>query len=522
MAKYFWGTGAGMLTPSDDGNPASQDGPTEQAGTAAGAERPEQRIATQASPLPLAPKPAGRAVPNLTPNPAGPGQTGPGRSIPEMPSKAGSGRARTRSAADMPGTFAAHQDAVYAGDASPITRRAARERAQFDLPKKDEIAPKRPSSLPDMVGSVGFARKAWFAIAFLVPVVLGSIYLFLLAPDQYVTEYRFSVRVPVGQNGSASNSAGSITAALGGNPTTGTDLLDNYTVADYIGSAQAARDLDAKLNLKALFNKPSDPFSKIGEKPTSEQLAKYWSSMVYSSYDVASGLAVVRVRAYSAADSYAIATNLVTLSSDLVNSIGANSQQDSVRFAQAQLDRANARVAALRGELANLRNQTQVIDPDEGVVASNNALANQILSRRAQLTAQLETINQQLRNPKAPQVVLLNQQIAALSNQLAGLTANGGAGAGQPPRAVTVGRFEDINGQLKDALAVQASANTAMSAVQASSDAQRLYLTTYVKPSMPESPQAPNRWVTLLIVIMVAGMVWLVGRLIGNSIMDHA
>jgi capsular polysaccharide transport system permease protein len=503
MAKYFWGNGAGMLTPSDAGNPASQDRPTDQPD--APIQQPARARGLAAQP---APKPVARTAPN--------------RTIPEMPPKIVASDLRARSASERPSTAVADQGAFVAGDASPITRRAARERAQFDLPKKDEIAPRRGSSLQDMIGSVGFVRRAWFVLAFLAPIVLGTLYLFLLAPDQFVTEYRFSVRSPVGQKSAGASAGGAITAALGGSPDSSTSELDNYTVADYVSSAQAARDLDAKVNLRTIFNKPSDPFSKIGEKPTTEELAQYWRSMVYSSYDVSSGLAVVRVKAYSAADSYAIATNLVTLSSDLVNSIGARSQQDTVRIAQQQLDRSMARVATLRGELSNLRNQAQVIDPGEGIVASNTALANQILGRRSQLSAQLETINLQLRNPKAPQVVLLNQQIAALTNQLAQVTQNGGAGVGQPPRAVTVGRFEDINGQLKDALATQANATAAMSAVQASSDAQRIYLTTYVQPSLPESPQAPNRWIVLLIIVLIAGMAWLVGRLVGNSIMDHA
>ena len=511
MAKYFWGNGAGTLTPSDAGNPGSLDRPIQQ--------QPQQHPAAGAQPLAAGPAPASeQAVSRQAGGQTQFGaQSAPGRTIPEMPRKAPTAERRM----PLSGAFTVENGPTTA-EAVPGTRRAARERAQFDLPSKDEVSSRRSLSLPDVMGTVGFARRAWFILAFLAPIVIGATYLFLLAPDQYITEYRFSVRVPVGQSNSIANGGGAITAALGGNPSGGTDLLDNYTVSDYASSAQAARDLDAKVNLRALFNKPSDPFSKIGDKPTMEQLARYWQSMVYSNYDVASGLAVVRVKAYSAADSLAIATNLVSLSSDLVNSIGSHSQLDSVRFAQQQLDRANARVATLRGELANLRNQSQLIDPNGGLLAANAALSSQLLGRQSQLQAQRDTLARQLGNARAPQIVLLDSQIAALNKQLAASTQNSGAGAGQPPRAVTVGRFEDIDGQLKSALAIQASANAAVSNVQASSDSQRLYLTTYVQPTLPESAQGPNRWVILLIIILIAGMVWIIGRLIGNSVMDHA
>jgi capsular polysaccharide transport system permease protein len=351
--------------------------------------------------------------------------------------------------------------------------------------------------------------------------VISAFYLFLIAPDEYVTEYRFSVRVPVGSQVSPGASAGSFAAVFGGNPNPTTDMLDNYTVADYVTSTQAARDLDAKVSLRSMFNKPSDPFSKLGEKPTAERLGKYWRKMVYSNFDPATGLAIVRVHAYSAADSYAIATNLVNLSSDVVNSIGAHSQQDSVRFAQQQLDRANAQVTTLRGQLAELRRQSNVIDPDKGAISGNIDLINQLSNRRAMLQSQLELSQHQLNNAQAPQVLLLKEQIAAVNSQIAQARQSGGSTSGQPNMAVTVGRFEETESKLKNAVIVQASAAQALSTVQTNADAQRLYLTTYVRPAQPESPQAPQRWLAMLQITLAAAMIWVIGRMIGNSIMEH-
>jgi len=490
MAKDFFGNGTGTLTPSDTAG----------------------RV-PDANAQPIRP-----TLPEMPTRPGTPARRAEGIAIPVQPTR-------------KPAQSKLEGGANAAGLNPNGLNKAAlsldvRERSKFDRPEDDEVAGSKGFRLPDVMKTVSFSRRLWFAVSFLAPVILTALYMLLIAPSQYITEYRFSVRVPVGQAGSMASSGASLSALFGGNPTPGTDLLDNYTVADYVTSAQAARDIDAKVSLQTAFNKPFDPFSKIGNKPSAERMAKYWQSMVYSSYDVASGLAVVRVKAYTAEDSYAIATNLLGLSSDLVNSIGTHSQQDSVRFAQQQLDRANAQVATLRGELANVRRTSNTVDPTDdpvakGIAVGNVALVNSLLYRRAQLQAQLETIMQQLHNANAPQVVLLKQQIAATNQQVAQAQQVAGSGTG-PNMAITVGRFEEVEAKLKNALAVQAAANSAMSNVQASADAQRLYLTTYVKPALPESPQGPNRWLNLLLVTMIAAMVWIVGRLIGNSIMEHA
>ena len=444
--------------------------------------------------------------------------------IPELPRARGLGAESMRSPLDGAGAF--RPTAQPSGQPSGENRsslgdetRDLRENGTGEENRGFSIA---GLSLPTSILEVSPARRLWFAISILVPVVLGALYLFLMAPDQYVTEYRFSVRVPVGQPGSLAQGGSSLSALFGGNPTPGTDLLDNYTVADYSNSAQAAADLDAKINLRDIFNKPLDPFSRVGSKASAERLAKYYNSMVYSDYDASSGLVVVRVKAYSAEDSYKIATSLFGLSADLVNSIGQNSQADSVRFAHAQVDKATAKIADLRAKLAGLRRNTGIVSPNDGpqdIISGNETLINNLVARDVQIKGQMALVMAQLHNPNAPQMAALRQQLSANSAQLA--TARKTVSAGASGLANTVGQFEDIQTQLTNAQNVLTSANQNYALAQAGADAQRLYLTAYVKPRLPESPVEPNRWYGLLLVVMVSGMVWIVGRLIGNSILEH-
>lgn len=369
-------------------------------------------------------------------------------------------------------------------------------------------------SLPRRRTRRSLGRRIWFGVSFVAPVVLGAFYLFVLAPDIYTTEYRFSVRVPVGQPGAIASGGASLSALFGGNPTPGTDLLDNFTVADYVRSQQAAVDLDKKVNLKAMYNKPGDPFSRVGDGASAERLARYWKNMIFSDYDVTTGLAVVHVKAYTAQDSYTIANTLLQQSNDLVNQIGQQSQQDTVRYAQQQVRRASQQVTDLRRQIAALSAQRKGIDsPSTGVFRANGDLSTNTRTNIAQIQAQIQVLMAQLHNPNAPQIRLLREQLAANERALAASV--------DVVNSQQSNQYADLVGQLQASLTVLSNAQAALSNSQAMADAQRVYLTTYVKPRVGESPSGPDRLAELMLLAVIAGMIWLIGLLISNSVMEH-
>ena len=360
--------------------------------------------------------------------------------------------------------------------------------------------------------------RGWFIASFITPVLLAALYLFLIAPDEYTTEFRFSVRQPESQQSGVNTSSFGTNAAATGN------MRDNYTVADFVSSSQAAAEVAAKADLKTMFNRPGDPFSRLGDAPSRERVAKFWQKMVDSDYDPTSGLAVVRVRAYTAADSYAIAGLLLAQSSDLINGIGQQSQQDSLRFARAEVDRASADVATLRNQLQGLRNRSGTVDPVTNQLNGDVQIANQLKLQLAQTEGQISALLEQLRNPNAPQIRLLQQQVAGMRGALQRTqSAIGGSnGAGRSDLVTAVGQFEDVNARMASAVEIlEANANK-LNTVQAEANAQRLYLATYVKPTMPEAPTRPQRLLDLLIVALIAGTLFLIGVLLGKSVMDHA
>lgn len=369
-------------------------------------------------------------------------------------------------------------------------------------------------SLPGRTRLMSKGSLIWLVLSFIAPVVLGAMYIFFVLPDQYVTEFRFSVRVPVGNPAALpkSNGGAALSALFGGNPTPGSDLLDNFTVADYARSPQAAKDVHAKVNLKAMYSKPSDPFSRLADNASQEELGRYWKGMVSSDYDVTTGLALVRVKAYAPQDSLNIANTLLTQANQLVNDIGNQSQTDTVRFAKEQFDRATENVTTLQRQLASLAHGG-ADSASVGLIQANTQVATTTRANIAQLQSQIEVLEGELRNPRAPQIVLLRRQLVANQRALADAISTS--------NTASTNNFQVLTAQLANANGELSAAQSALSQAKAAAAAQRLYLTTYVRPTLPESPTAPNRWVALLLLIAGAGMVWVIGMLVRNSILEH-
>ena len=362
----------------------------------------------------------------------------------------------------------------------------------------------------------------WFALAFVIPVVLGTIYYMLIASNQYVCEFRFSARQPV-YNGSSPSLTNGLTSILQSAAPSNPDLLDNYTIVDYVSSEQAARDLQARLNLKSMYdNSNIDWVSRFSSHGSAERLARYWNKMVYSEFDPATGLAIVRVRAFTPEDSLKIATQLLATSKDIVNEIGLQSQKDSVSAARVSVERIEKEVAGIESKMTDLRLQTNTVDPTVSVVSGNAGLATSLRANIAQIESQITALMTQTRNGSAPQINALKAQLTGAQKQLESVAGEVNSSNGSMNLARIAGEFEVQTNALQNEEQLLLAAQNNLLQSEVGLDSSRIYLTTYVKPTLPESSNYPRRWLAILELILGCAMVWLIGLLVSNSVIEHA
>jgi capsular polysaccharide transport system permease protein len=386
------------------------------------------------------------------------------------------------------------------------------------------ISPKRIAaagaaySFPDAVSKKpAYGAYIGFVLCVVLPVLIASIYYGFYASNQYVAEFRFTVKDAAPTSTSMSSSG--ITALMGiSSPNSG----DNYLVADFLTSREAVADLQKTINVTRLYSKPNvDWWSRFDASQPIEKFMPYWAKMVSANYDQVTGIAQATVRAFSPQDALLIANSLVKLSEDLVNRIANRSATDAVRFAANEVTRAEARLKNIRAKLTEFRNRTGVIDPTTSVTASNSSLIQTLRASLAQMETQLSTLQRQNLSPNAPIVVTLKNQIKSTRDQIQSTEATVGNDGDKVALSAIVGEYEQLNLETQFAQNMVTSTMQALDQARANAASQHLYITPYVRPSLPESSTYPRRIFSVAYVGMLGFIFWIIGLLIMRSVTER-
>jgi capsular polysaccharide transport system permease protein len=362
-----------------------------------------------------------------------------------------------------------------------------------------------------------FGEKIWFVLSVVLPVTIATVYFAFFASNQYVAEFRFAVKDASMQSAGAASS--SLMAMIGGS---GSAAYDNYLVTDYLLSRQVAEELQSRIKVTQIYARPeADWWARFDPSQPMENFVNYWQSMVSARYDQVTGIAIAQVRAFTPQDALTIANSLVTLSEELVNRIANRTQNDAVRFAQNEVQRAEERLKNIRSKLTEYRNKVGVIDPASSVVASNSALTQSLRSSLTQQETQLQTLRLQNLQPNAPAVITLQNQINSTKEQLATIEGSVGRNKSGAALSAVIAEYEQLDLERQFAQNMVTSTMAALDAARANAASQHLYITPYVRPSLPETSLYPRRILAIGTAAGLALIVWLSGLLLGRSVIER-
>lgn len=367
-----------------------------------------------------------------------------------------------------------------------------------------------------------------FFVIVVIPVLACAYYYFAVASDQYVSEFRFMVTqsTPATLTTPMSSTAGAQGASsmLGALGVANLATAQNYIVTDYLSSAQAVQDLEARIKLSKMFSHPSIDFlSRFDASKPVEQLTRFWQKMLSSRYDPVTGIATADIRAFSPTDAKLIATTLVSLSEELVNRIDMRAKLDAVRFAQDEVQRAEDRVKAARAALTEFRNAEGVIDPTASIVAGNIQDVAATRATLIQLQTQLGVVRKQHVSSSSPIEASLQAKISATQDQLDSLQREVGKSRGSDAVLTSlVGRYEQLDLDRQYANGLLVSAMQSLDQARVAAGSQDLYLTPYVTPALPESSTYPNRFQSVALFVLVCFGVWGTLGLLYRAIRDRS
>jgi capsular polysaccharide transport system permease protein len=362
---------------------------------------------------------------------------------------------------------------------------------------------------------IPYALIISFLILVVLPTIGASVYYFFYASNQYVAEFRFTVKDALPTTTVPS-------AGLLGQINVMTGAQDNYIVTDFLTSREAIDELQKRINVIQMYSKSiADWWARYDSSQPVEKFIPYWQDMLTARFDQVTGIATVQVRAFTPEDALLIANTLVGMSEELVNRIANRTTSDAVKFAQNEVDKAEERLRNARAKMTDFRNRTGVIDPQSSLTASNSSLTQSMRANLVQLETQLGTLQRQNLQMDTPVMVSLRNQINATKQQIQNIEAAVAQSRDGVALSKVIGEYEQLELERQFAQNMVNATMQTLDVARANAAAQHLYITPYVRPGLPQSSTYPRPVRSVMMVAFLAFVFWVCLLLVARSIHER-
>ncbi len=352
---------------------------------------------------------------------------------------------------------------------------------------------------------------AWIFV--IIPTFCSVVYFTLWADDVYISESSFVIRSP--QNQTSLTGFGSLLQNTGFSRSQD----DAYTVQEYMRSRSALDLLQEKLPVKAFYSEQGDLFSRfnpLGFNDSEEAFFLYFKDRLTINFDAVSGIATLRVRAFTPENGQQINQALLNQGEALINRLNERARKDTLYYAEKAVADAQQQVSEAAIALADYRTQNKIFDlpAQSGTQLSLvSTLKGELIRVQTQL-AQLRAIA-----PENPQVAALRTREKSLIAELEEQTQQLAGGA--ISAATQTADYQRLS--LTDTLAQQqlAAALTSLQNAQLEADRQQLYLEIIDQPSLPDWALEPYRLYNILATLIIGLMLYGVFSLLISSVREH-
>lgn len=391
-----------------------------------------------------------------------------------------------------------------------------------DALSKIDKAGIRPVAAPAHMRKRHYGMLLSFALFVLLPVGLSGAYLYTRAADQYASTMAFTVRSEEVKS-SASDLLGGLGAGLAG-VSSGEIGADSDILYEFMQSPDIVRRIDELLDLHSMFSRPhdTDPVFAFAPGGTIEDLTEYWSNMVQIEYDTVSHLMQVRVLAFAPEDARAIAENVFSESSRMINELSDIARADKTRYAQEDLDIALERLKKAREAVTQFRLQNQIVDVQADIASQMGLLAG-LQTQQTAAMIELDLLSDSAR-PGDPRLDQAQRRLAVIEERIAEERRKFGSGeAGDEDNSYgnKVSEYERIAVDREFAERTYVSALSAFDTAKAEASRQSRYLAAYITPTLAQKAEYPQRFMIITGIALFSLLIWIVGSLIFYALRER-
>jgi capsular polysaccharide transport system permease protein len=373
-------------------------------------------------------------------------------------------------------------------------------------------------------------RRRWRMVSLLLavalPTGLAGTYLYGYADDQYVSEFRFSVRheAPLRMEGTA-NAAMTAPPAGGGVSPLAT-MTDSQIVIQYLKSRQIIDDMVAAgMDLDAVYARSDKDFlAHLRPHGSAEERQRYWLRMVDPFFDMTTGIVSVTVRAFTPADARLVAATALRLAENLVNNMSSRAHADVLAYATREDEDTEAKLKEAQDTTAAFRNHHAVLFP-EMQATSDTAVEGKVWDN---LIEAKTAFNSQLAvgvSADSMQMRLLGNRIKAMESALRevhGRLAQTSPGTGPDASLASVmSQYDILRFNQEAAAKIHERALMALQDARNAASQQSVYLAAFVRPALPQESTYPDRGRVMTETALLSFVAWCMLQLLYHGIRDH-
>ena len=396
-------------------------------------------------------------------------------------------------------------------------RLAARAQEQVEVIDPSMV---QPIARPARMKTRHWGLILSFVLMVLLPFAGVVYYLGTHATDQYVSVTGFTVRT---QESSAANELlGGLAQFAGGTTASDSDIL-----YEFIQSQEMVEAVNANVDLREHYTQvwPHDWAFGLWPEASMEDLVWYWHRIVGIAYDSGTGLTEVSVSAFDPETAQKITAEIVRESQDRINDLNARAREDALGYARADLEEALERLKGAREALTRFRTRTRIVDPAADMQSRMGVMGN----LQQQLAAALIEYDllRGTTNGSDPRLTKAEQRIEVIRDRIqierqtftSDNTDTGAVGEDYP---TLIAEYESLAVDAEYAEQSYRAALTALEAARDDAARQSRYLATYIKPTLAQDSEYPQRFILGGLSALFLLLFWSILSLIYYSIRDRS
>ena len=351
-----------------------------------------------------------------------------------------------------------------------------------------------------------------FLAIVVLPVLLVSAYMYLLATDRYESIASTNIT-------EEKSSTASLDLSMLGLSNTAADS-DALILKQFIESKDMLMYLDEKIRLREHVTSPEiDFYSRMSSDASLEDFHDYYNWLIYMMYETDSKLLKFSVQAFDPQYAQQMLKVMVARSQAFMDDLNDRVTREQLQFFDREISSSEARLKAAKEELISFQRKNRLLTTEsegEAILSTIHAMEQSMIQKQSDLNARLEVLDK-----SAPQLQTLQLEIKALQHQIAESKERL---AGSSVNSVTEldSKFREIQLNLEFVTNIYKSNLNALEQARLEAARRLKFLVVVTEPSLPQTSEYPQRGYAVITAALVCMVLFAVASLSASIIREHS